>query len=56
MRMYSVEELYSALQYIKFHGEWEVKCAAQHSAKCVTDQLYKKLEVTCTTVHYKPIV
>ena len=56
MRMQSVEELYSALQYIKFHGEWEVKCAAQHSAKCVTDQLYKMFEVTCTTVHYKPIV
>ena len=32
------------------------KLNAQQSAKSITDQLYKKLEVTCTTVHYKPRV
>ena len=52
--MKSVEKLYSALQTSSMKSG---KLHAQHSAKCITDQLYKKVGSNMhSTVHYKPIV
>ena len=43
--------MHGAFRVLKSFIQESGKLHAQHSAKCITDQLYRKLEVTCTTVY-----